>query len=90
MTDPRGEGGRSEPGPEGDLGLGEPIHELAELVETPTAGFAGRVRNSILRRGLTSDLVDYAWTGPLRVFWEYVEMLFGLFGHHASGKEEKE
>ena len=86
MTDPRNDGVR----PEADLDLGEPIHELAELVEVPTAGFAGRVRNSILRRGLTSDLMDYAWTGPLRVFWEYLEMLFGILGGHTTGKEEKE
>lgn len=90
MTDPKGEGEHSGARPEADLELGEPIHELAELVEIPTAGFANRVRNSILRRGLTSDLMDYAWTGPLRVFWEYLEMLFGLFSGHASGKEKKE
>lgn len=86
MTDRRGNGPRSE----ADLDLGEPIHELAELVEIPTPGFATRVRNSILRSGLTSDLMDYAWTGPLRVLWEYLQMLFSLFAGHESGEEKKE
>ena len=58
----------------------EPILELAELSETPSDGFEGRVRRSILRRNLASDLASYAWFTPVRILLEYMGLLLTMIG----------
>ncbi len=62
----------------------EPILELRELEEEASEGFEGRVRRSILRRSLASDLAGYAWYTPFRILLEYVGLLFGLAGGHVT------
>lgn len=69
----------------------EPISELAEYAEPASPGLMRRVRNSLLRRGLASDLADYAWFAPLRILLEYLGLaltLLGGGGHkRGDGKE---
>jgi len=59
----------------------EPILELAELAETPSEGFEGRVKRSILRRHFASDLVSYAWFAPFRILLEYLGLILSPGGH---------
>lgn len=56
----------------------EPILELAELAETPSDGFEGRVQRSILRRSFASDLASYAWFTPIRILLEYLGLVLSL------------
>ena len=67
-------------GPDGpdDDGLGPPAVELQQLVSETSPGFFDRVRNSIDRRVLGGQLLEQAWTAPLRVVLEYVGAVFGL------------
>lgn len=58
----------------------EPILELAELSETPSDGFEDRVRRSILRRSLASDLASYVWFTPVRILLEYMGLLLTMIG----------
>ena len=59
----------------------EPILELAELAETPSDGFEGREKRSILRRHFASDLVSYAWFAPFRILLEYLGLVLSPGGH---------
>lgn len=63
----------------------DPVVELAELAEEASAGFAGRVQRSILRRGLAADLADYVWFSPFQVLLEYLGALFSMVG----GRQDK-
>jgi len=69
----------------------EPISELAEYGEPASPGLMRRVRNALLRRGLASDLADYAWFAPLRILLEYLGLaltLLGGGGHKRGDGEE--
>jgi len=57
-----------------DVEMGPPISELAEIGVPTSRGFFGRVRNSIDRRQLGSDLTDLSWNGVLSVMLEFVDL----------------
>jgi len=59
--------------------LGEPILELRELEEAPSAGFLGRLRASLRRRELGSQLVSLGWSGLGAVVLEFMRMIYALF-----------
>lgn len=80
-------GRETAPGPE----IEEPIFELAEYAEAASPGLVRGVRNSLLRRGLASDLAHYAWFAPLRILVEYLGLaltLLGGGGHKRGDGEE--
>ena len=85
----------TENGPEHDGAPGsEPeqaILELAEYAEPASPALARRVRNALLRRGLTSDLADYAWFAPLRILLEYLSLALTLMrgGAHKRGESDE-
>ena len=58
--------------------MGAPLGELAEIAEPPSGGFFGKVRNSIDRRRLGSELTDMSWNGVLSVMLEFVDMAVQL------------
>lgn len=58
------------------IDTGAPLTELADLGLTPTSSFMGRLRRSIGRRVLTSDVVDFATTSPFAVFIEFLAFFF--------------
>ena len=61
------------------IDTGEPIAELADLVEPAEAGFFGRLWRRIDRRRLGSEIADLGWTGVFTVFIEYLSMLMEVF-----------
>lgn len=69
----------------------EPIPELAEYAEPASPDLMRRVRNSVMRRGMASDLADYAWFAPLRILLEYLGVALTLLGGggHKRGDGEK-
>jgi len=67
--------------------MGSPIGELAEIGEPTSSGFFGRVRNSIDRRRLGSDLTDLSWNGVLSVMLEFVDLAVQLVS--GPGTKEK-
>ncbi len=56
--------------------MGAPIAELADPSEAPSHGFLRRIRNSIDRRRLGSDLSELGWSGVLQVFLQYLDVAF--------------
>ena len=56
--------------------LGEPILELRELEEDPSAGFLGRVLSSLRRRSLVGQMATMAWTASAQAFFEFLGMFF--------------
>ena len=77
-----------EPEPE-DPDLGEPIAQLAALVQEPQLGFLGRVRARIERRRLGSQITGLAWHGLAAVFIEFVNMFAAVVGYADSGTEDE-
>lgn len=67
---------------------GEPIRQLAGLRESPQPGFKGRVRSSIERRRLTSDLTELSWQGLQLLLLEYIELPFRLLRPEAPESVE--
>ena len=61
-----------------ERGSSEPILELRELEEAPSPGFEGRVRRSILRRTLASDMAGYVWYAPFKIILEYIGMVLSM------------
>jgi hypothetical protein len=59
--------------------LGEPIDELRELAEPPSAGFLDRLRRSLQRRSLSSQLASLGWSGLGAVLVEFLRMIYALF-----------
>lgn len=80
-TDQRASGDLSE----SDMGL--PIAELGDLRESPSHGFFGRIRNTIDRRRLGSDLSELGWSGLLVVFLQYVDVAYQSIG--GKGRQER-
>lgn len=67
--------------------MGRPVSELALLDRTPESGFLGKVRRSIERRRLGSQVTGFAWNAPLIILLSFVEMLAGLIqisGSHGT------
>jgi hypothetical protein len=67
--------------------MGAPLAELAEIAEPTSKGFFGRVRNSIDRRRLGSELADMSWFGVLSVFFEFLDMTVQMVT--GGGKDEQ-
>lgn len=67
---------------------GEPILGLASLTERPQPGFSGRVRTSIERRRLASELTELSWQGLRLLLLEYIDLPLRLFGAGTSDPEE--
>jgi hypothetical protein len=72
------------PDGEGDVDPGEPIRLLADLEEPVSAGLRKRVQNSIRRRHLVGDLLDFTLSTPGMVLLTYVTGLFGGVGGPAT------
>ncbi len=53
--------------------MGAPIRELADLHVSPDSGFFGRIRGSIERRRLGSELTDLGWNGVLAVMVQFLD-----------------
>lgn len=54
--------------------MGSPIGELADIRVPASTGFFGRVRGSIERRRLGSDLTDLSWNGLISVVLEFIDL----------------
>lgn len=74
------------PDPE-DLELGEPVGELRLLAESATPGFLGRIRNSINRRLLAAEAVDFSFTALFQTFFEYLKAMIEAFDFHGDRQE---
>jgi hypothetical protein len=59
-----------------EVDLGEPIRLLADLEEPAPSRLRARVRNSIRRRHLAGDLLDFSVFAPGKVLLTYVTGLF--------------
>lgn len=69
--------------------MGVPIGELAEIAEPTSAGFLGRIRGSIDRRRLGSELTDLSWNGVLSVMLEFVDMAVNLLTGSATTEKRR-
>ena len=70
-----------------DAEMGLPIGELADIREPASTGFFGRVRGSIERRQLGSDLTDLSWNGLLSVMLEFIDLAVQMVS--GSGTTDK-
>ena len=61
-----------------DPDLGQPIAQLAQLAEEPAHGFLDRIRGSIERRRLGSDMTGLVWHGVALVLIELLAMVVTL------------
>ena len=61
------------------IDTGEPIELLRAVAVAPRPGFMGRIRASIQRRTLGSQLADLSWKAVTAVILEYLSLVFGLF-----------
>ena len=73
-----------------DVDTGEPITMLLDLAEDPVPGFVGRIRNSLQRRLLASQLADLSWFTPVLVLLEYLKVIFGVFEVGSRERRESE
>lgn len=69
-------GGAADPD---DVDPGEPVAALAGLGQTPTAGFAARIRDRIQRRHLAADAADFSLSGLAFVVLQFLTVLFQFF-----------
>ena len=58
--------------------LGEPIEALRDLAVDPSDGFLGRLRNSLRRRDLSSQVATLSWTGLGTVVLEFFRVIFAI------------
>lgn len=70
--------------------LGDPIEELAEYTVTPSAGFLGRLRNTLRRRDLGSQVATLSWTGLGTVVLEFFRMIFSIVEPDDHGEGESD
>jgi hypothetical protein len=73
--------------PHESIDMGEPIHELSSLRETPPKGFKRRIQNSIQRRMFASQVVDLSLVGFFETFFGYFEMIVETVGGRGRPKE---
>jgi hypothetical protein len=59
--------------------LGAPIEELRDLAAIPSPGFFNRIRGSLRRRSLGSQLASLGWSGVGTVVFEFMQMIYALF-----------
>jgi hypothetical protein len=75
-----------------DIDVGPPVHELASLTEVPGRGFFERIRRSVERRKLSSQMTEMSLTGIVTVFLEFLGALFGMIaevGATGQGDDER-
>lgn len=73
--------------PVSETEMGAPISELADLRVPPDSGFFGRIRSSIERRRLGSELTDLGWNGVLAVLIQFLDFAIQIFtGSEAENK----
>jgi len=63
----------------GEIDCGEPVAELAELREFPSAEFADRVRRGIGRRRLAAEMTQASIQMPFLWLMEILDLLFHFF-----------
>lgn len=80
-----------EPADDEDEDLGVPVIELNTLTEElPPRGFFDRVRRTIERRRLSSDVAELSLGGVVMVFLELMRAVFGIVGESGrDGQGEK-
>jgi hypothetical protein len=71
-----------------DTELGRPIAELRELDEGPAPGFLRRIRNSINRRRLAGDAVDFGIGAYFQTFFEFLKAALESLGGPPRKREE--
>ena len=74
----------------GPVDEGAPVEELATLFEVPPEGLHQRVRSSIHRRLLASDVADLSVRQVLEVFLEFVKMMFETIGGGRTQREDRQ
>jgi hypothetical protein len=66
--------------------LGEPLVELRDLAEPPSPALVARIRSSLRRRSLASQLASLGWSGVGSVFLEFIEMIRALLVDTTSNR----
>lgn len=69
---------------------GTPVEELATLFEDPPEGLGDRVRSSIHRRLLASDVADLSVVQVVQVVVEFVKMVFETIGGGRTQSEDSQ
>ncbi len=77
--------GGSAPGQDAE----HPIVELADLREQPSPGFLARIRGSIDRRRLGSDLAELGWKGLVAVLVEFIDFALQLVGGRPTDNKRR-
>lgn len=70
-----------------EVEMGSPIGELADIRVPASSGFFGKVRGSIDRRRLGSELTDLSWNGVLSVMLEFIDLAVQMVT--GSGTQDK-
>ncbi|MDH3222482.1 MAG: hypothetical protein OEO23_02105 [Gemmatimonadota bacterium] len=65
------------------------IEELSTLLEDPPAGLHRRVRASIQRRLLVSDVADFSVRQVMDVIVEFLKMAFETIGARGPKREDQ-
>lgn len=68
--------------------LGEPIEALRDYTIEPSAGFVSRLRNTLRRRDLGSQVATLSWTGLGTVVLEFFRMIFSIVDPDDGGEGE--
>jgi hypothetical protein len=68
------------PGPAEPDDAGEPVRELAELRQEPSARFMGNVMDGINARQTTTRVIEMSWWGVTHLILELIESLFRTIG----------
>ncbi len=68
--------------------MGEPIDALRDLSVDPSDGFLGRLRNTLRRRDLSSQVATLSWTGFGAVALEFFRMIFSMLEPPVDGEGE--
>lgn len=73
-----------------DLGedLGEPIDALRDLSVEPSDGFLARLRSTLRRRDLSSQVATLSWMGLGTVVLEFFRMIFSMLEPPPDGEGE--
>ena len=73
-----------------DLDMGEPISELVDLREDPTAGFLDRIRGGIHRRFAASDTVDFALVVFFKTALSYILLVIESVSAPFEARDKRE
>lgn len=76
-------------GLEDDVDPGEPIAELADFREQASGDLLGRIRRSLQRRSLSSQLMTLSWGGVGEVFQELLELIYSFIEPRENRRDEE-